>query len=111
LKTFDWQKIENQYPIGKIIDCRIISVHHFGVYLDINSEEVVGFVTINDFSKKKHSKIEFPKIDSIVPAIIIDYSNDERDQVWLSLNPKIIELSKEELNIMTYQEYFSIVKS
>lgn len=111
MNIIDWEKIENQYPIGKIIDCKIISTHHFGVYVDVNSDEVVGFVSVIDFSKKNRSEIKYPEIDSIVPAVIIDYSNDERGQIWLSLNPKIIESPSIFVETMTHQEYFNTIIS
>jgi ribosomal protein S1 len=111
MKIIDWGKIENQYPIGKVIDCKIISTHHYGVYVDINSDEVVGFVSVIDFSKKDRSRIEFPEIDSIVSAVIIDYSNDERGQIWLSLNPKIIQSPSIFVETMTHQEYFKTIIS
>jgi ribosomal protein S1 len=110
MKIIDWGKIKEQYPVGEIIDCKIISVNHYGVYADVNSDEVVGYVVPIDFSKKDHSRIDFPEIDSIVRSVIIGHSENERNQIWLSLNSKIIDSSLDFDNLKP-NEYFDTIIS
>lgn len=86
-KGVDWAKIRQKYPVGIKLECKVAVHLPFGIFLDIGDEEVIGIVAIIDFDT---GVADYPPENSIVTGVVIGYTDDVRNQVWISLNPKVI---------------------
>jgi ribosomal protein S1 len=82
----DWDKMKVKYPLGQKLECRVLSHRPFGVFLDIGDKEVLGLVAVIDFDKED----VYPPVESLVTGVIIGYTEDTRNQIWISINPKVI---------------------
>ncbi len=86
----DWNKIKQKYPMWKKIECRVIAHRPFGVFLDIEDKEVLGIVAVIDFEEDT----AYPAVDSVVTGVVIGYTEDSRNQIWISINPKVLSGEK-----------------
>ncbi len=89
-KEVDWNEIKKKYPIWKKLECRVIAHRPFGVFLDIGDKEVFGIITAIDFD----NDTVYPALESIVNGVVIGYTDDARNQIWISINPKVISGEK-----------------
>jgi len=80
-----WQVIIDRFPKGSIIKAKVLDHKHYGMYLDIGCEPFICFVPITEISESRISISEFPKVNSYVQAVILDYSLDDRLQIWVSI--------------------------
>jgi ribosomal protein S1 len=94
MKKIDWNKVKEQYSIGKIIEGRVMSHRPFGVFLDIGDLDIIGIIGVIDFLNDDNSSRPYPKIDTIISCKVIGYTDDERNQLWLSSNPTVLSGEK-----------------
>ncbi len=73
-------KINREFPIGKVLEGRVIKHWPFGVFLDIEHESFIGLIRIVDMGFKSPANSDmFPKIGSLVEGEILgcDFSNGQ----------------------------------
>jgi ribosomal protein S1 len=84
-----WQEIINQFPKNTVIKAKVQEHKHYGLLLDIESDPFIGFVPITEIRESAITMDEFPKVNSYVKVLIMDYSLDDRMQVWMSIKKAI----------------------
>ncbi len=95
-----WNSIESKYPLGKLIYGKIEFHSPFGVFVNLGDVEVKGLIQISDFLDNGSMTPEmYPDIDSPVGAVVIGYTKDDRQQVWLSVKPSVLQKSLVKLKI------------
>jgi ribosomal protein S1 len=95
-----WNSIESKYPLGKLIYGKIEFHAPFGVFVNLGDAEVKGLIQISDFLDTGSMTAEmYPDIDSPVGAVVIGYTKDDRQQVWLSVKPSVLQKSLVKLKI------------
>jgi ribosomal protein S1 len=100
-----WNNIKSQYQLGKLIYGQVEAHKPFGVFVDIGNTEVRGIIQITDFLDTGVMTPEmYPEIGSPVGAVVVGYTEDERNQIWLSVKPSILQKSLVKLNIPTTNE-------
>jgi ribosomal protein S1 len=110
MKKKDWEIIRRNYPLGKILKGKVISHFPFGIFIDIGDEDVIGIVPVVDFAEKNPSKREYPPIGEEVNCIIFGYTNDDRNQIWVSINPKVFCIPTISIGI-SWDDYSNALKS
>jgi len=64
----------------------------FGVFVDIGDLDVKGMIQITDFLDSGSMNPEmYPEVGSAVGAIVVSYTEDDRNQVWLSVKPSVLQ--------------------
>ena len=72
----------------------------FGVFVDISDLDVKGLIQITDFLDSGSMNPEiYPEIGSTVGAIVVEYTEDDRNQVWLSVKPSVLQRSLVKLRL------------
>ena len=89
-----WSQIKTKYQIGKLIYRKVEFHAPFGVFVDIGDEDVKGIIQISDFLDSGAMTPEmYPEIGSLVGAVVVGYTEDDRNQVWLSVKPSVLQKS------------------
>ena len=66
----------------------------FGVFVDIGDIDVKGMIQITDFLDSGSMNPEmYPEVGSAVGAIVVSYTEDDCNQVWLSVKPSVLQKS------------------
>jgi ribosomal protein S1 len=95
-----FNSIESKYPLGKLIYGKIEFHAPFGVFVNFGDAEVKGLIQISDFLDTGSMTAEmYPDIDSPVGAVVIGYTKDDRQQVWLSVKPSVLQKALVKLKI------------
>lgn len=90
-QNINWEEIKRLYPVGKILPARVTRHYPFGIMLDIGHPIVIGHIPGPDFVVDPHiylpyhTVLPFPDIVSQVKCKVIDYTFDERNQVWFTI--------------------------
>jgi len=72
----------------------------FGVFVDIGDIDVKGMIQITDFLDSGSMNPEmYPEVGSAVGAIVVGYTEDDRNQVWLSVKPSVLQKSLIKLRV------------
>jgi len=72
----------------------------FGIFVDIGDDTVRGLVQITDFLDSGGMTPEmYPDIGSPIGAVVIGYTEDDRNQVWLSVKPRVLQKALVHLKI------------
>ncbi len=91
----DWTSIKKRYPLGTIIVGKVEFHLPFGVFVDIGDEEVRGLIQITDFLDDGIMSMQkFPLLGSEIHCCIIGYTEDSRNQIWLSVKPSILNTTR-----------------
>jgi hypothetical protein len=70
------------------------------VFVDIGDENVKGIIQIPDFLDSGAMTPEmYPEIGSPVGAVVVGYTEDDRNQVWLSVKPSVLQKSLVKLRV------------
>lgn len=95
-----WSEIKSKYKLNKLI-CGIVEAHTpFGVFVDIGDIHAKGIIQITDFLDDGRMIPEmYPDIGSSVGAVVVGYTENERNQVWLSVKPSVLQQSLVKLKI------------
>jgi ribosomal protein S1 len=83
-----WNQVKSKYRFEELIHGRV--EHHalFGIFIDIGDDKVRGIMQITDFVDSGDMTPEmYPDIGSPIGAVVVGYTEDERNQVWLSVKP------------------------
>ena len=95
-----WSQIKPKYQIGKLIYGKVEFHAPFGVFIDIGDEDVKGIIQISDFLDSGAMTPEmYPEIGSPVGAVVVGYTEDDRNQVWLSVKPSVLQKSLVKLKV------------
>lgn len=64
------------------------------MFIDIGDEDVKGIIQISDFLDSGAMTPEmYPEISSLVGTVVVGYTEDDRNQVWLSVEPSVLQKS------------------
>ena len=82
-----WDGIRQKYKLGHRVT-GVVEYHApFGVFLDIGDPVVRGLILITEFPDDVKSPDTFPPIGEKAEGVVLGYTEDERNQVWLSAKP------------------------
>ena len=89
-----WSQVKTKYQLGKLIYGKVEFHSPFGVFVDIGDGNVKGIIQIPDFLDSGAMNPEmYPEIGSPVGAVVVGYTEDDRNQVWLSVKPSVLQKS------------------
>lgn len=100
-----WNQVKSKYQLGKLIHGRVEYHAPFGIFVDIGAPDVRGIVQITDFVDSEDMTPEmYPDIGSPIGAVVIGYTEDERNQVWLSVKPSVLQKALVQLKVPAASE-------
>lgn len=85
MKKDEWEEIKIKYPRGTLFSKKIIEHRAYGIFLDLEETDFLGFVPITEVGYSPMSMNEFPPVGKLVDVIVIGYTTDERNQVWFGI--------------------------
>ncbi|MFO5439667.1 MAG: RNA-binding protein, partial [Dolichospermum sp.] len=72
----------------------------FGIFVSLDDEAVKGLVQITDFVDSGDMTPEmYPDIGSPIGAVVVGYTEDDRNQIWLSVKPSVLQKALVHLKI------------
>jgi ribosomal protein S1 len=87
-----WNQIQSKYELGKLIYGMVEAHTPFGVFVNIGDDTAKGIIQITDFLDTGAMTPEmYPEIGSPVGAVVVGYTEDDRNQVWLSVKPSVLQ--------------------
>lgn len=87
-----WAQIKSKYRFNELIYGKVEHHAPFGIFVDLGDETVRGIVQITDFVDSGEMTPEmYPDIGSPIGAVVIGYTEDDRNQVWLSVKPSVFQ--------------------
>ncbi|MDX2230268.1 MAG: S1 RNA-binding domain-containing protein [Leptolyngbyaceae cyanobacterium bins.349] len=87
-----WNQIKLRYRFGELIHGKVEYHAPFGIFVDIGDDTVRGIVQITDFMDSGDMTPEmYPDIGSRIGAVVVGYTEDDRNQVWLSVKPSVLQ--------------------
>lgn len=100
-----WNQVKSKYRLGTLIHGKVEYHAPFGIFVDIGDKKVRGIVQITDFVDTGDMTPEmYPDISSPIGAVVIGYTEDERNQVWLSVKPSVLQKALVHLNVPATSE-------
>jgi ribosomal protein S1 len=95
-----WQKIKSKYRLGELIHGTVEYQVPFGIFVSLDDEAVKGLVQITDFVDSGDMTPEmYPDIGSPIGAVVVGYTEDDRNQIWLSVKPSVLQKALVHLKI------------
>lgn len=89
-----WNDIKNKYKKGQVIKGKVEYHASYGVFMDINEGDVKGLIPITNFLDEGIMSTDlYPKLGEEMDAVIIEFTEDHRQQIWLSVKPSSFELN------------------
>jgi len=90
-RKLDWKEIKTLYPVGSKITGKVEHHAPFGIFLDIGHPVVKGLIQITDFlDEGVMSPRMYPPIGHVIKAVVLAYTPDQRNQIWLSVKPSVL---------------------
>jgi ribosomal protein S1 len=87
-----WNQIKSKYRLGELIHGTVEHHAPFGILVSLNDDIVRGLVQITDFVDSGDMTPEmYPDIGSPIGAVVVGYTEDDRNQVWLSVKPSVLQ--------------------
>lgn len=103
-----WNEVKNKYPLRKLILGKVERHFPFGIFVDTGDEEVRGIIQIPDFVDIDDMTTEmYPDIGSPIEAVVIGYTEDNRNQIWLSVKPSVLQRALVKLKVPANSERLS----
>lgn len=100
-----WNQVKSKYRFGELIYGRVEHHAPFGIFIDIGDDVVRGIVQITDFVDGGDMTPEmYPDIGSPIGAVVVGYTEDDRNQVWLSVKPSVLQKALVHLKIPATSE-------
>ena len=100
-----WNQVKAKYRLGELIHGKVEYHAPFGIFVDLGDENVRGIVQITDFVDTGDMTPEmYPDIGSPIGAVVIGYTQDERNQVWLSVKPSVLQKALVHLKVPASSE-------
>jgi ribosomal protein S1 len=95
-----WNRVKSDYRLGKLIHGKVEYHAPFGIFVNIGDDTVRGMIQITDFVDTGNMNPEmYPDIDSPIGAVVVGYTEDDRNQVWLSVKPSVLQKALVHLRI------------
>lgn len=100
-----WNQIKSKYRLGELVHGKVAYHAPFGLLVDIGDDTVRGLIQITDFVDSGDMTPErYPDIGSPVGAVVIGYTEDERNQIWLSAKPSVLQKALVHLKVPAVSE-------
>ncbi|BAY33035.1 hypothetical protein NIES2107_49300 [Nostoc carneum NIES-2107] len=100
-----WNQVKFKYRLGTLIHGKVEHHAPFGIFVDLGEENLKGIVQITDFVDTGVMTPEmYPDIGSPIGAVVLGYTEDERNQVWLSVKPSVLQKALVHLKVPTTSE-------
>ena len=91
-EKIDWIEIEKIYPIGSKITGKVEYHAPFGIFIDIDYPVFKGLIQITDFLDEDIMSADmYPPVGSKIEAVVLAFTRDHRNQIWLSMKPSILQ--------------------
>lgn len=95
-----WNRVKSDYRLGDLIHGKVEYHAPFGIFVNIGDDTVRGMIQITDFVDIGDMNPEmYPDIDSPIGAVVVGYTEDDRNQVWLSVKPSVLQKALVHLRI------------
>jgi ribosomal protein S1 len=95
-----WSQVKSSYRLGELVHGRVAYHMPFGILVDFGDERVRGLIQITDFVDAGDMTPEmYPELGSPVGAVVVGYTEDERNQVWLSVRPSVLQRALVKLRV------------
>jgi ribosomal protein S1 len=100
-----WSQVKSKYRLGELIHGKVEHHAPFGIFVDLGDETVRGIVQITDFVDSGDMTPEmYPDIGSPIGAIVVGYTEDDRNQIWLSVKPSVLQKALVHLKVPAASE-------
>lgn len=100
-----WNQVKSNYRLGELIYGRVEHHAPFGILVNIDDDRVRGIVQITDFVDSGDMTPEmYPDIGSPIGAVVVGYTEDDRNQIWLSVKPSVLQQALVHLNVPATSE-------
>jgi ribosomal protein S1 len=100
-----WNEVKSKYRLGELIHGTVEYHAPFGIFVNLNDEVVRGIVQITDFVDSGDMMPEmYPDIGSPIGAVVVGYTEDERNQIWLSVKPSVLQKALVHLKVPATNE-------
>ncbi|NEU76762.1 S1 RNA-binding domain-containing protein [Hassallia byssoidea VB512170] len=100
-----WNEVKSKYRFGELIHGKVEYHAPFGIFVDIGDANIRGIVQITDFVDTGDMTPEmYPDIGSPIGAVVIGYTEDKRNQIWLSVKPSVLQKALVHLKIPAVNE-------
>lgn len=87
-----WNQVKSKYRLGELIHGKVQHHAPFGIFVNIGDEKAQGLVQITDFVDTGDMTPEmYPDIGSPIGAVVTGYTQDDRNQIWLSVKPSVLQ--------------------
>jgi ribosomal protein S1 len=87
-----WNEIKSKYRLGELIYGTVENHAPFGIFVNLDNEAVRGIVQITDFVDSGDMNPEmYPDIGSPIGSVVVGYTEDDRNQIWLSVKPSVLQ--------------------
>ena len=95
-----WNQVKSKYRLGELIYGKVEHHAPFGIFVDIGDGTVRGLVQITDFVDSGQMTPEmYPDVGSAIGAIVVGYTEDDRNQIWLSVRPSVLQKALVQLKV------------
>ena len=100
-----WDQIKSNYRLGELIHGKVEHHAPFGIFVNIGDDTVRGLVQITDFVESGDMTPDmYPDIGSPIGAVVVGYTEDDRNQVWLSVKPSVLQKALVHLKVPATSE-------
>jgi len=100
-----WSQVKSKYRLGELIHGKVEHHAPFGIFVNLGDENVRGIVQITDFVDTGDMTPEmYPDIGSPIGAVVVGYTEDERNQIWLSVKPSVLQKALVSLKVPAANE-------
>jgi ribosomal protein S1 len=100
-----WNQVKSRYRFGELVYGKVEHHAPFGIFVNIGDDTVRGIVQITDFVDTGDMTPEmYPDIGSPIGAVVVGYTEDDRNQVWLSVKPSVLQKALVHLKIPATSE-------
>jgi ribosomal protein S1 len=95
-----WDQVRSKYQLGELIYGKVEYHAPFGIFINLGDDLVRGLVQITDFVDSGDMMPEmYPDIGSPIEAVVIGYTEDDRNQIWMSVKPSVLQKALVHLNV------------
>jgi ribosomal protein S1 len=100
-----WNQVKSKYHLGELVYGKVEHHAPFGILVDLGDDRVRGIVQITDFVDSGDMTPEmYPDIGSPIGAIVLGYTEDDRNQIWLSVKPSVLQKALVHLKVPAASE-------
>jgi ribosomal protein S1 len=95
-----WDQVKSKYQLGELIYGKVEYHAPFGIFINLGDDMVRGLVQITDFVDSGEMIPEmYPDIGSPIGAVVVGYTEDDRNQIWMSVKPSVLQKALVHLNV------------